>query len=128
MLAIIFAATRNPDLHSFAGPINQEISIKRIKSCGQVDGQTLFAALVESPDPITSISAQEFQVLTIHNPTLRAQGLKIPVCDISQSPKSKRAMKRYLRAEQMRTLSESSWTYFFKRKHVHNAYHAPYPS
>ncbi|CAH6836498.1 conserved hypothetical protein [Vibrio chagasii] len=128
MLAIIFATTQNPDLHSFAGPINQKVSIKRIKSCGQVNGQTLFAALVESPEPITSIDAREFRVLTIHNPTLRARGLKIPVSDIGQSKKSKRAMKRYLRAEQMQTLSESSWTHFFKRKHVHSAYHAPLQS
>ncbi|MFS1904482.1 MULTISPECIES: hypothetical protein [Vibrio] len=128
MLAIIFAATQNPDLHSFAGPINQTLSIKQIKPCGHVDGQTLFAALVESPEPISSISDQEFQLLTIHKPTLRAHGLSRPVSDIGQSQKSKRAMKRYLRAEEMRSLSEDSWTQFFKRKHVHNAYHAPLQS
>lgn len=125
MLAIIFAASQNHDLNSFAGPINQHLCIKRIKPCGHVDGQILFAALVESPDPITSIPPQEFQLLTIHTPTLRARGLKRPVSDIGQSQKSKRAMKRYLRAEQKRTLSEHSWTQFFKRKHVFNAYHAP---
>ncbi len=124
MLTIIFAKTALLDPVQLIGPLpTPNMAVKRIKPYGQINRDTLFAALIESPDgKLPPQLSNTFDILKVHPARLRKPS-ETPHHSEPKAPcRLCRQRRRHLQRERKCTLSESTWTRFVKRKHIIHAY------
>lgn len=120
MLTIIFAKTAAMEPAQFIGPTHSpNVIIKQVKSYGQIHDDTVFAALVETPNGhIPQELHRQFELIKIHPARLRGSTPRpTPPCR-----NWRRSLQRHRRNQRKCTLSERSWKKFVKRKHLLCAY------
>jgi hypothetical protein len=123
MLAIIFAKTSVLDPTQCLGQtLISDVTIKQVQHYGQIRTNTLFAALVESPNgTFPSRLSNTFDVLKIHTPQLR-RTTEPPEITPPNLKICGRHRKRHRQRERKCHLTERSWTRFIKRKHLLDAF------
>ncbi|GLT20465.1 hypothetical protein GCM10007938_42500 [Vibrio zhanjiangensis] len=129
MLTIVIAKTSCVEPRQLIGQhLDEGTQIKSIKTYGKIDGVSLFAALVDSPNtlktPISHVNFEGFAVHPVHlRPSTRPPRVQHgETVQLRSSPKWRRRLKRYKKNEIKTQLSESSWSKFVKKKHVLSAY------
>ncbi len=125
MLTIIFAKTKISDVNEFL----DNSLLHAIKSFGQINNDTVFAALAYSKDlpELIADAVDVAELIKIH-PTFLSNTTTNTRVSINNTALRTRQLKRERQKQNKAYLTPKNWTRFIKYKHIRAAYFQSIPT
>lgn len=125
MLTIIFAKTKISDVNEFL----DNSLLHAIKSFGQINNDTVFAALAYSKDlpELIADAVDVAELIKIH-PIFRSNPDTISLVRNNDIRIRRQQLKRIRKKQTKAYLTPENWTRFIKYKHIRTAYFQSIPT